>query len=321
MVKQSFVIFTRNKIIVGALSIVLTAISFVGISHNSRLNFCREVERRGGLVGRSGIDWVRGSVFSRYFDPLRPITRVTIVNPTLKELEFLLDQNLIALEIESQSLDREHVQLIAEMERLASLTLNVKNLPPSSIRIFSGLPVLEILYIDSNNIRNDDIKQLSSLSTLKHLFILGLDDSTAISENALTLTSLESLVIEAEHFDDHVAANISNCSSLNYLALYNEEDSKIEISDLGLSYLVRINSIEFLHLSNSEITDEGTKFISDMNNLQVLLIPGSEKVTNESIEWFSKIASLRSLDVRGTGITDDSVRKLTSTKPGLDVSF
>jgi hypothetical protein len=66
---------------------------------------------------------------------------------------------------------------------------------------------------------------------------------------------------------------------------------------------LRITSITEIHLKESQITDEGVKYMSTFKGLMTLYLRKHDEVTKASIPYFNQMMSLKSLNITKTKIT------------------
>lgn len=99
------------------------------------------------------------------------------------------------------------------------------------------------------------------------------------------------------HFRIDKAENIP--SKLN---IFKEVDS--DCDDEFFYFLsLRITSIAEIHLKESQITDQGVKYISIFKGLTTLYLRKHDEVTKASIPYFNQMMNLKSLNITKTKIT------------------
>jgi hypothetical protein len=76
-----------------------------------------------------------------------------------------------------------------------------------------------------------------------------------------------------------------------------------ETDDQFLFYVTsRIPTIHSLYFKSNLITDQGVKYISNIQNLQQLTLRDHKNITNESIPYLNKLVDLEYLDILKTEI-------------------
>nr|WP_315153986.1 hypothetical protein [uncultured Flavobacterium sp.] len=96
--------------------------------------------------------------------------------------------------------------------------------------------------------------------------------------------------------------NISSLAEIpleinGFRAIDNDVDDKV------LYYLTsRIPNIHSLYFKFTDVTDEGVKYISDIQNLWELTLRDHKNITNQSIPYLNKLIDLEYLDILKTKI-------------------
>ncbi len=131
------------------------------------------------------------------------------------------------------------------------------------------------------------------------------------------------------NMDDAGLAYVGKLDDLEELYL-----SKTQVTDSGLAQLKDLKHLKTLVLSNTKITDEGLKSLAGLSNLRRLDLDNNIHqdgkliravvVTDEGLAELKPLAKLESLDLRGslkgTGfITDEGVAKLKEAAPKCKV--
>lgn len=127
-----------------------------------------------------------------------------------------------------------------------------------SLRLFSGLSNLEILYLDGAQITDAGLSHLKDLPKLENISMR----RTQIGDTGL-----------------------SNLKLLSQFGTMSLEDTKI--TDDGLKLLGKQTKLQRLFLDNTAITDVGLKYLEDLPNISMLTLDGT-KVTEEGKKEFLK---------------------------------
>lgn len=209
--------------------------------------------------------------------------------------EYFRDIAFVTLYVDGgrQKNPRDDAQVMSYVRSLTSLrSLDLVEGQASDARLgdISGLTNLEGLFIeDAAGLTADGIGHLSGMRKLKELEITTSKLSDAALSRLRSLTSLEYLALEGNSFSDAGLANLQDMTQLKELFIGNGD---IELTDDGLAHLKRLTSLEFLSIQNHPITDRGLDHLKGMHKL-------------------------REIDIKGTGITDDGVKKLQEALPSL----
>jgi len=84
-----------------------------------------------------------------------------------------------------------------------------------------------------------------------------------------------------------------------------------------LTYLSKLNNLEFLTIpGNENVTDEGIKYLSNLKRLEYLRFNYCAS-TNNGLRYIEGLSSLRSLSLYGSKVTREGTVKLEKNIPGL----
>ena len=83
-----------------------------------------------------------------------------------------------------------------------------------------------------------------------------------------------------------------------------------EVTDAGLTHILRLPRLQYLNLTWAKVTDEGVRTLTDTFDLQGIVLADTD-ITDGALPHIAKMPSLEQLDVRKTRITDDGLRYLT----------
>ena len=82
-----------------------------------------------------------------------------------------------------------------------------------------------------------------------------------------------------------------------------EPSSSPDFSDEDLMHLAELTTLEFLHLSGTQVTDSGLVHLKRLTNLQVLRL-GETQVTDAGLVHLKGLTNLEGLDLSFTQVTD-----------------
>ena len=74
-------------------------------------------------------------------------------------------------------------------------------------------------------------------------------------------------------------------------------------------------------LDGTKVTDEGMHHLQGLVNIEEWLGLCHTGVTDQGLEHFRGFKKLRSLNLKGTGVTAAGVKKLQRDLPNTDISF
>jgi hypothetical protein len=91
-----------------------------------------------------------------------------------------------------------------------------------------------------------------------------------------------------------------------------------QMTDEGMKKLAGLerlgDRVRDLRLDNTKVTDTGLKELKGFKSLHILLLGGT-KVTDEGLKELVGLKTLRSLDLRGTKVTDGGLAELKKALP------
>jgi hypothetical protein len=157
---------------------------------------------------------------------------------------------------------------------------------------------------------------LECLRSLRDVLVLGLN-GTKITDAGLDhvdgLTRLGALHLRGTKITD---AGLQHLRGLQQLMTLDLGINKL--TDAGLENLRGLVQLKFLMLDNTKISDIGLEHLRRLTQLQELSLSGT-LITDASLEQL-KALPLQSLDVRGTAVTQDGIRKFEAAMPGCRVA-
>jgi Leucine-rich repeat (LRR) protein len=246
--------------------------------------------------------------------------------------------NLIALDVSSSSrltdAATREIAKLAQLERLNLIfcdfsefgLLNLAALPKlravdirGNMKIGDGgmsalamLPALRSLQHRSPSISDEGIRALTEAKSLDNLFIQDFSITGRSGEYIRQMEKLTSLTIfRCENFDSDGIRALKGLK-LNRLTLRG-----LPIDDTAMEVFRDLPTVTRLYLQElSSITDLGMANIAFLKDLEILDI-WEVPITDESMNTIAKFASLKTLMVRGTKVTDVGVEVLL-TMPKLE---
>lgn len=187
---------------------------------------------------------------------------------------------------------------------------------------------LRVLKLDRTPLTDASAKVLGSLSSLEELSLLDTEfTAEGIAVLAEALPNLKSLSVRSAAIDDSVMAVVAQMKNLESLNL-----SGCRLTGSSLAQLTELASVRQLLLADCpDLTNEGVLLLGAMPTLEELDVSGSQfsgvgfnqggfrklstllanrtKVTDECVGDFTGTPVLYSVQVRGTSVTEEGVRK------------
>jgi hypothetical protein len=134
---------------------------------------------------------------------------------------------------------------------------------------------------------------LEHLKVLRQLGWLYLEDTTTTDAGLETLagmSQLERLILDGTKVTDKGLAKLRGLRHLQVLGL-----DRSEVTDVGMEHLKELDQLVWLSLENTAVSDAGLETLAGMNH------------------------QLQGLDLRGTKVTDEGVRRLQGVFPGCKI--
>jgi Leucine-rich repeat (LRR) protein len=193
-----------------------------------------------------------------------------------------------------------------------------------SLQVFSGDRFLR------NELQLDKGKSPSSLrSRARHLLepVVGIDFFADVTDveierdimqgeiaDIARFPKLERLTIFGEGIAKAGLAPLKNTTNLEFLFLIDHSGGNPKpprFSDDDTQTLAALSQLEVLHLSGSQVTDEGLKHLSRLSNLRALHF-GPEEVTDQGLRHLGNLPRLTSLDLAESKVTDAGLASLAN---------
>ena len=197
----------------------------------------------------------------------------------------------------------EHVESIAKLKNLKSLSLAYLQLTAVGWDTLSSLPYLQSLASDFSDKTN-----ILGLSKISHLRTLHLETSPQYVHLLKTLYNLTSLSIRSydrESFTEHEWCCLQDLKELNSLDIY-----ECKVSYKGLRYLKGMQKLQSLCIrTNTNIEPEELDNVRYMKSLRQLVIPRS-KIGDKSLAALQELPNLNFLDISEGGISDAGLSHL-----------
>lgn len=221
------------------------------------------------------------------------------VGITDKSLDFIKELPLLTtLGLGDTQIDDSGMAKIGTMTRLKSLLIHKTRVTDAGVKQLRNLNNLQVLSLINDKITDKGVKELVSLHLpLRNLAL----DGTKISGRSLRFVQempLKELGIGHTQIGDTDMIAVGQMTNLCHLFM---NDTKI--SDAVLKHFRALTQLQELRLSNDNITDEGVKelFLLDLP-ICYLDLKGT-RVTDRSLRWLLQMKSLRKIDVGRTKIT------------------
>lgn len=256
---------------------------------------------------------------------------------TLQKMKHLRIQSRQGFEFNDESLD-----YISRIKSLESLSIK-GDFSDHGMKCIAANLNLKILHIsEAEKLTNKGMSELCTIKSLENLQIRGTRQLSTSGLNSLNnLNNMKDLSVHYLRRDSSIIdiSGLSNLESLTIALSYEVNDqSKIYesfrnedflclanlkrlkslqligtgIDDTGMKYLSMIQNLGYLNITNfgrTQITDEGIRYITNMNKLYRLRIK-SGILTDKALEYIKEIPSLYWLELTSnTTFSRNAVRR------------
>lgn len=211
--------------------------------------------------------------------------------------------HLQVLKLEGENIDNATLERLSPLKSLTSLHLVKTNI--ENIEKIDSFKNLQSLKIYKNNFDGKGLEKLAALKNLKHLDLSLCTHIT--SENWQTLAfaeSLQVLFLDQTHFSDlKIISNLRNLVKLDL--------SRCPITDDGIKYLANLENLKQLRMNFcKDLSDLGLKEIALLDKLKTLKIRDCPKVTGKFFKDAKEFSCLQTLDIAHCDISDDFFENL-----------
>lgn len=200
--------------------------------------------------------------------------------------------------------------------RLRAFFCDVKQAADRGAELLARMTSIEELSLSRSDVSEEGLRYVGKMRRLEKLSLTGTSITTAgVRALAPLGRKLKELTLEETSLDDNAMEIIS-------LAFPCLESLFVgsELTDRGVSFLGKMDSLKVLGLSSRRISDSGLQFLGAMPGLQELII-GRTSITDAGLVSLYNAASLRLLWAHGSLVSDEGLRKLKAHLPLCDVGL
>jgi WD40 repeat protein len=228
----------------------------------------------------------------------------TISNDGLRLLGQLL--KLQFLELRSPNVTDEGVRFLRQLPELKHLALRAKGLTDEASTYLAELRGLVRLSLTPGSFTDRGLEGLMRMELLESLEIAESEISDAGFGKLLAKEGLERLTVSNSLITGEGLFSLEDSGSLTNLTL-----SGCPVSDRGLEAIVqRLPQLKILGLSQTEITDEGLRHLSQLEDLYQISLYKT-KVTDAGLQHLGTLDRLAYLTLTDTEVSDEGLRHLT----------
>jgi len=211
----------------------------------------------------------------------------------------------------------------------------------------AGLPSLKGLYIGciggsgKSRITDRGLLHISRISSLEELYLRGEYMTDKGLEHLIKPPRLKYLALYGSGFSDTGCVHIKEMSSLRILSFHQDlcrisdtglvhiaQMPKLEflclhgmknITDASIAHLTKMASLKKLEIGNSQATDKGLEYLSQIKTLERLDLPQDQRgITDKGLEHLSRLPNLKHLGISRIHFNDPKMNKEYYTDKGLE---
>lgn len=124
--------------------------------------------------------------------------------------------------------------------------------------------------------------------------------------------------VNSDHFLLKWGESLNNFNELSYLNqfpnLTSASFTNSNLNDEGLAHVSNCINIEDLDLQDTEITNNGIKYLKNLKFLKYLRLKDNLQLTDECVPYLTELENLLNLQIQETSITEDGLKKLTALR-------
>ena len=316
-------------------------VAAIDLSSNTRSDLRYQSIQRDHGYDNPGI--ISVSVDKRHLSPEGAI--IAPVMAQLKQLESALEIN-----VEGTRFATAGIEQLKDMPSIEILNLELcGNLTDDSLSALGAFSSLKVLILAGTGVTDAGLVHLKSLRTLTGLDLEVCDRVTdaglihlrplnelqwlnlkrsgfgplAFSDDGLRhlggLTGLQVLNLYGNRITDTGLDELKSLTNLKVLDL-----NLTSVTDEGLAKLTGLKQLERLELTATtglggpQISNHGVRHLTALTELKHLVLIGSG-VTDASLEYFSAMSMLTTLNVVDTQLTEEGIRSLKRALPNCEV--
>jgi Leucine-rich repeat (LRR) protein len=267
------------------------------------------IEHAGGSLNAGAVDlrasWVTDSDLPRLAE-VPGLKRLDLSLTRISDRGLRALKNLPAVEelnlYFAEQITDEGVSIVKNWKHLRRLNVRGTKITDATLEFLAGVPTLEWLDIGWAQITDTGLEHLSSLSNLRHL---------AMGGNKLTDTSLQFLrqMPQLEYLDIGGAQRTD--SGLWSLSL----------TETGVQAIASVTALRELRMAGSSVTVRGLDLLRGLTKLERLNLQACKRLRDDAAATLAQFRSLRELDVKDSGLSEQAVARIRQSLPDCQVLF
>jgi|HigsolmetaAR202D_1030399.scaffolds.fasta_scaffold09375_2 Leucine-rich repeat (LRR) protein len=241
------------------------------------------------------------------FRELKPLTQITDLNLYYAEqigdgaLAVIRNwRNLKRLNLRGTKVTDAGVEQLAEHPALESLDVGFSLFTDGGFQALTSIPNLKELAAGGNKVTDVG---LNSLRLMPNLRVLDLNGAQR-TDSGLWAATVTDRGLDA----------IATLKQLEELYLRGAK-----ITNTGSGKLAALQKVKVLDLGETQLSEAGLKFLSQLPELERLSLYGCKRVDDSVIPALESIRKLQWVDLTGTGLTPQAISRLRKSKPNCSI--
>ena len=227
-----------------------------------------------------------------------------IVDLNLRFAEYVTDEGLAA---------------IKGWQKLEKLNVHGTKISDTTLEHISGIDTIKSLDVGSSMVTDVGIEQLSALPKLEELTIGGNELGDAGLQALRLLPGLTYLDLNGRQGTDSNVWTISMSDrGLDaLLTLTNLRELRFGCTTLGVGR----EGERFATVNMMDVTARWLEQIKALSKLETLKLQGCDRVDDEAMSVLATFLSLKTIDLKGSAVTEKGIAILRAAKPDIDVYY
>ena len=242
------------------------------------------------------------------------LTRITDQGMlALKDLRGVVDLNLRFAEYVTD----EGLAAIKDWQKLERLNVHGTKISDTALEHISGIATIESLDVGSSMVTDVGLEQLSALPRLTRLTIGGNELGDAGLQSLRLLPGLTYLDLNGRQGTD---SNVWTISMSDHgleavLTLENLKELRFGCTTLGVGR----EGQRYATVDMMDVTGRWLERLKALPQLESLKLQGCYRVDDEAMNVLAEFPSLKTVDLKGSGVTEKGVAILRAAKPDIKI--